>query len=325
MYIYLEEAIPELPLPGLFIDETMSTPLHIKTISEFHSLRGLPGPKHPLISVIDFDDMQRTFEPGTQGLTFDFYSISVKRGGNYRYRYGQQNYDFNKGVMFFMAPKQILQIDAEAGSEKPTGWMLLVHPDFLWNTILAAGIRKYDYFDYAVHEALFLSEDEESKIQQIIENIQQEYHTNIDRFSQSIIISQLETLLNYADRFYQRQFITRSKANHQVLEQLEKLLNDYFNTPDLFNKGLPTVQYISSQLHISASYLRSLLKILTAQNTQQFIHQKVVALAKEKLSTTDLTVSEIAYELGFEHSQSFNKFFKKKTDITPTEFRQRFN
>lgn len=309
----------------LLIDETMSTPVHIKTISEFHALRGLPSPKHPLISVINFDDVKNEFEKGTESLVFDFYSISVKRGMNHRYRYGQQDYDFNEGVMFFMAPHQVLTIEIDEENHPPTGWSLFIHPDFFWNTPLAAAIRKYDFFGYAVHEALFLSEDEELKIQQIIDNIRQEYLTSIDQFSQSIIISQLETLLNYADRFYQRQFITRNKANHLVLEQLEKLLDHYFETDDLSSKGLPTVQYISDQLHMSPTYLRSLLKMLTGQNTQQLIHQKVIDKAMEKLSTTNLTVSEIAYELGFEHSQSFNKFFKKKTNITPTEFKQRFH
>ncbi|MBO9730296.1 MAG: helix-turn-helix transcriptional regulator [Chitinophaga sp.] len=303
----------------------MTTPLHIKTISEYHALRGLPKPKHPLISVINFDDMDQSGELGAQSLIFDFYNISIKRGMNYKYQYGQQDYDFDEGIMFFMAPKQVLRIEKKEGYQNPSGWMLLIHPDFLWNTPLAAAIRQYEFFGYSVHEALFLSGEEELKIRQIIDNIQQEYHSNIDRFSQGIIISQLETLLNYSDRFYQRQFITRNKANHHVLEQLEKLLEDYFNDAALISKGLPTVQYISDQLHMSPTYLRSLLKMLTGQNTQQLIHQKVIDRAMEKLSTTDLSVGEIAYELGFEHPQSFNKLFKQKTSVTPMEFRQRFN
>lgn len=172
---------------------------------------------------------------------------------------------------------------------------------------------------------MFLSEDEEIKIQQIIENIKQEYQTNIDKFSQNIIISQLETLLNYSERFYQRQFITRQKAHHQFLEKLENLLNDYFESDDIKEQGLPSVQFLSEKLNMSPQYMRSLLKSLTGQTTQQIIHEKLIEKAKEKLSTTDLTVSEIAYELGFEHSQSFNKLFKSKTDISPLEFRKSFN
>lgn len=300
------------------------TPIRLKTISEFHALRGLPKPKHPLISVINFEDMEQS-EITKQSLMFDFYMISVKRDMTHKYKYGQQDYDFDEGVMFCMAPHQVLTISREEKGKNPSGWSLLIHPDFLWNTPMASGIRKYDFFDYEVNEALFLSEDEEIKVQQIIENIKQEYQSNIDKFSQNIIISQMETLLNYSERFYQRQFITRHKAHHQFLEQLEVLLNDYFERDDFKEKELPSVQFLSDKLNMSPQYMRSLLKTLTGQTTQQVIHEKLIEKAKEKLSTTELSVSEIAYELGFEHSQSFSKLFKAKTDISPLEFRKSFN
>ncbi|MFD2434641.1 helix-turn-helix domain-containing protein [Mesonia maritima] len=203
--------------------------------------------------------------------------------------------------------------------------MLLVHPDFLWNTALANKIKQYEYFEYSANEALRLSEKEEKTIVGIMENIQQEYHSNIDNFSQDIIIAHLETLLNYADRFYHRQFLTHRKVNHQVLDKFEKLLLDYFKNDTVTQKGLPTVQYVSEELNLSVSYLSRLLKTLTGQSTQQHIHNKLIEKAKERLSSTELTVSEIAYELGFEHSQSFSKFFKKKTDISPLDFRNSFN
>jgi AraC family transcriptional activator of pobA len=298
--------------------------LRIKTISEFHTLRGLPKPKHPLISVVSFDDMEHT-EPGQQNLIFDFYMISVKRDMAHKYRYGQKDYDFDEGVMFCMAPHQVLGIIREENGKNPSGWMLMIHPDFLWNTAMAGIIRKYDFFDYSVHEALFLSGDEEIKILQILQNIKEEYLSNIDRFSRNIIISQLETLLNYSERFYQRQFITRHKANHQLLERLEILLNDYFEADDFPVKGLPSVQLLSEKLNMSPQYMRSVLKSFTGQTTQQYIHEKLIEKAKEKLSITTLSVSEIAYELGFEHSQSFNKLFKSKTGISPLEFRKSFN
>jgi len=301
------------------------SPIRIKTISQFHTLRGLPKPKHPLISVINFEDMAKSSVIGRQTLMFDFYMISVKRDMNHKYRYGQQDYDFDEGVLFCMAPHQLLTIMREEDAKNPTGWSLLIHPDFLWNTPMATAIRKYEFFDYSVNEALFLSEDEEIKVQQMIENIKQEYQTNIDKFSQNIIISQLETLLNYSERFYQRQFITRHKAHHQFLEKLEILLNDYFKRDDFKTKGLPSVQYLSDEFNMSPQYMRSLLKTLTGQTTQQHIHEKVIEIAKEKLSTTELSVSEIAYELGFEHSQSFSKLFKAKTDVSPLEFRKSFN
>jgi AraC family transcriptional activator of pobA len=298
--------------------------LRIKTISEFHTLRGLSKPKHPLISVVSFDDMEHT-EPGQQNLIFDFYMISIKRDMAHKYRYGQKDYDFDEGVMFCMAPHQVLGIIREENGKNPSGWMLMIHPDFLWNMAMAGTIRKYDFFDYSVHEALFLSGDEEIKILQILQNIKEEYLSNIDRFSRNIIISQLETLLNYSERFYQRQFITRHKANHQLLERLEILLNDYFEADDFPVKGLPSVQLLSEKLNMSPQYMRSVLKSFTGQTTQQYIHEKLIEKAKEKLSVTTLSVSEIAYELGFEHSQSFSKLFKSKTGISPLEFRKSFN
>ncbi|MBW8522648.1 helix-turn-helix transcriptional regulator [Chryseobacterium chendengshani] len=300
-------------------------PIRIKTISQFHSLRGLPKPKHPLISVINFGDMTIAPENGKQSLLFDFYMISVKRDMTHKYTYGQLDYDFDEGVMFCMAPHQILSITREEDSKNPSGWALMIHPDFLWSTSMANAMKKYEFFEYSVNEALFLSEDEELKVGQIIENIKEEYQSNIDRFSQNIIISQLETLLNYCERFYQRQFITRQKANHQFLERLEILLTDYFTADHFTFTGLPSVQFLSEKLNMSPKYMRSLLKTLTGQTTQQHIHEKVIAIAKEKLSTTDLSISEIAYELGFEHSQSFSKLFKAKTDISPLEFRKSFS
>jgi len=301
------------------------SPIRIKTISQFHTLRGLPKPKHPLISVINFEDMAPALESIKQRLIFDFYMISVKRDMDHKYRYGQQDYDFDEGVMFCMAPHQILSIIREENGKNPSGWMMMIHPDFLWNTPLASTIKKYEFFDYSVNEALFLSEDEEIKIQQITDNIKQEYQTNIDKFSQNIIISQLETLLNYSERFYQRQFITRRKSHHQFLERLEILLKDYFEGNNLKEHGLPSVRFLSEKFNMSQYYMRNLLRTLTGQTTQQHIHEKLIEKAKERLSTTELSVSEIAYELGFEHSQSFSKLFKAKTDISPLEFRKSLN
>lgn len=300
-------------------------PIRIKTINEFHKLRGLAKPEHPLISVVNMEDI--TIPPGANetSIVFDFYFISLKRVPNATYKYGQNDYDFSEGTLFFMSPNQILGINAASYTEKPSGWVMLIHPDFLWNTSLAKNIRKYGYFDYSANEALFLSEKEETILNNIAESIKQEYHSNIDRFSKQIIITHLENFLSYAERFYNRQFITREKVNHQLLERLDKLLTDYFNNEDLITKGLPTVQHISETLNISPNYLRGLLNVLTGQNTQQHIHDKLIQKAKEKLSTTALSVNEIAYGLGFEHPQSFSKLFKAKTRQSPLEFRQSFN
>lgn len=245
---------------------------------------------------------------------------------NAKLKYGQQEYDFDEGVMFFISPNQVFRIEPELNPvTKRSGWMLLVHPDFLWHKPLATKIKQYDFFDYAVNEALFLSQKEEKIINGITANIRQEYHANIDKFSQNIIVSHIETLLNYSERFYERQFITRHPTHHKILHRLEDLLNDYFDSDDVISKGLPTVQFIAKELNASPNYLSRLLKTLTGQSTQQFIHDKLINKAKEKLSTTDLSVSEIAYELGFEHPQSFSKLFKNKTNLSPLEFRQSFN
>lgn len=300
----------------------------IKTISEYHKLRGLPAPEHPLISVVNYADIKLPADVSEMSWIFDFYLISLKRGIDGKFKYGQSEYefDFEEGIMFFIAPKQLFRIEIDTHStKKRSGWMLLIHPDFFWNTPLAKTIKRYEFFDYSVNEALFLSDKEEKKLNGIIQNIKEEYHSNIDKFSKQIIISHIEVLLNYSERFYNRQFITREKANHQILERLEKLLADCFNSDDLTSIGLPTVQYVAETLNLSQKYLSSLLNVLTGQSTQQHIHDKLIDKAKEKLSTTNLSVSEIAFELGFEHSQSFSKLFKTKTKLSPLAFRQSFN
>jgi AraC-like DNA-binding protein len=302
-------------------------PYRIKTISEFHHLRGLPPPEHPLISVINVEDIQKSAGEKPNLFVYDFYFIALKKNCAINMKYGQQQYDFDEGTMFFMSPNQVFGIEHSNNTqtEKRSGWMMFIHPDFLWNTSLARNIKRYEYFDYAVHEALFLSTKEEAVMNNIIENIQQEYHANIDKFSQDIIIAQLEVLLNYAERFYHRQFLTRKITNHQILDRMEDILTKYFVSDDLIKDGLPTVQQIAESLNVSPNYLSGLLKTLTGQSTQQHIHNKLIEKAKEKLSTTDLSVSEIAYELGFEYPQSFSKLFKSKTNVSPLEFRASFN
>lgn len=301
-------------------------PYRIKTISQYHQVMGLPKPAHPLISVINFNAIRQLPFNESINMVFDFYSISLKRDFNAKMKYGQQQYDFDEGIMFFISPGQVFGIELEKNETiKHSGWLLLVHPDFLWNMPLAKTIKQYAYFDYSVNEALYLSEKEEATIISIMQNMEQEYQSNIDKFSQSVIIAQLELLLTYADRFYNRQFITRKIANHQVLTRLEEILTTYFNNEDLIIKGLPSVQTIAAALNVSPNYLSSLLKVLTGQSTQQHIHDKLIEKAKEKLSTTGLSVSEIAYQLGFEHPQSFSKLFKTKTNFSPLAFRQSFN
>ncbi|PBQ30909.1 AraC family transcriptional regulator [Sphingobacteriaceae bacterium] len=301
-------------------------PYRIKSIKDYHQILGLSKPEHPLVSVVNLEEIKPYIGEEKVKVVFDFYMISLKKivNGNVKYSYGQQQYDFDEGILFYIAPDQVFSFQAD-DDFKSSGFVLLVHPDFLWGTSLAKLIKNYEFFNYSANEALFVSEKEETILNNIIKNIEQEYHSNIDKFSESIIISQLESLFNYSDRFYQRQFLTRKISNHQILDRLEKLLDDYFKNDDLLKSGLPTVQFLANQLSTSPNYLSGVLKTLTGQNTQQLIHSKLIEKAKEKLSTTNLTVSEIAYELGFEYSQSFSKLFKTKTKLSPLEFRAKFN
>lgn len=296
----------------------------IKTITEFHRFMNLPKPLHPMLGVIDFESVKHLPEEQPKNVILNFYSIWLKRNFNGKMKYGQQEYDFDEGLMSFFAPGQVF-ISEVAEPLQHSGWWLLIHPDFLWNTALAKTIKQYSFFGYAVNEALFLSEKEELIVTGILENIEREYRNNMDTFSQSIIISQVEALLNYADRFYHRQFLTRKVPHHRILEEVEFILSEYFNKNNVSISGLPTVEYIAYKLNVTPNYLSRLLNVLTGKSTQYHIQDKLIEKAKEKLSTTNLTVSEIAFELGFEHSQSFSRLFKRKTKVSPLEFRQSFN
>lgn len=305
----------------------MQQPYRIKTISQFHKFRNQPQPVHPLISVIDVSVAKHLNDDEPKSIVFDFYTIALKTVRNAKMKYGQQLYDFDSGMMSFSSPGQVISVELEKGKLlEQSGWLLLVHPDFLWNTPLAKKIKQYEFFNYAVNEALFVSENEKAIMTGIIQNIKKENHRSIDKFTQEIIVAQLEALLAYSDRFYQRQFITRGAANHQILDRLNDLLNACFNDEEAMRKsGLPTVAFVAGQLNVSPHYLSGLLRSLTGLNTQQHIHMKLIDKAKELLSTTSMTVSEIAYALGFEQIQSFSKLFKTKTNLSPLGFRQSFN
>jgi len=302
-------------------------PQQIRTITDFHRLHGLPKPLHPLISLVDYSLVKHTTEKNHISWVQQFYTIGLKRDVCGKFRYGQQEYDFDEGLMSFIAPGQVFRVEMFDYGEAPppSGWLLQVHPDLFWNTQLAKNIRKYAFFGYQVNESLFLSEKEETIILGIFRNIEREYRENIDKFSQNIIISQIETLLNYADRFYQRQFITRKINNHHLLDRLEAFLSAYLDDEDRLMEGPPSVKSVADELNVSPDYLTSMLRMLTGLTTQQHIQNKLIEKAKEQLSTTSLSISEIAYGLGFEHPQSFSKLFKAKTDQSPLAFRQSFN
>ncbi|KMQ68779.1 AraC family transcriptional regulator [Chryseobacterium sp. FH2] len=301
-----------------------SAPYSIKSISELHELFHLPKPHNPLISVadvslFDYENNREVWKHFSQ----DFYCVSVKQGNKCKMRYGQRYYDFNEGVMIFTKPGQVFSV-SETDAYQATGFALFFKADLIRNYPLGKSINQYGFFSYDLSEALHLSETEMNVVSALIQQIQQELKSNIDTFSQDIIVSHLDLLLNYANRFYNRQFITRKPASDEVLVRLENLLNDYFNE-NIVETGLPTVQFVAQQLNLSPDYLSDMLRSITGQTTQQHIHNKLIDKSKELLATTNLSVSEIAYQLGFEYPQSFNKLFKKKTDISPSEFRQSFN
>ena len=300
--------------------------LFIKTISDYHNFMELPRPQHPLVSVVRFEDIKRRQAAYSFKVVNGFYSVALKQTFNAKLKYGQQSYDFDEGVLAFIAPGQTLSVEVENGeSLNHKGWLLLIHPDFLWGTSLSRKMEKYDFFGYQLNEALHLSEKEETMLTDIMRNIEQEYRSNIDHFSQDVILAQIELLLTYSERFYQRQFITRKINNRSIVGRLENVLKDYFESENPLSVGIPTVEDIADKLKLSPNYLSTLLKVETGQSTQQHIQDALIKRAKSRLSTTEFSISEIAYELGFEHPQSFSKLFKSKTNVSPGQFRASFN
>jgi AraC-like DNA-binding protein len=306
-------------------NQHMKTPQKVSSISTLHQFLGLKEPANPLISVFNFDDVKLELETILGAITTDFYVIALKRdcaGG--KCKYGQQYYDFDKGIMSFIAPHQALQFD-DILLNKVRGFVLVLHPDFLHGYKLASDIKEYGYFSYTAYEALHLSEKEEKTIFDIIRNVEQEIDINMDSFTQDLLVSNLDLLLKYCDRYYNRQFLTRKKVNSDLLSKLEQLLDDYFKNDKLAINGIPSVHSIAEQLHLSANYLSDMLRVQTGQTTQQHIQNRLIEKAKELLSITSMSVSEIAYQLGFEHPQSFHRLFKSRTSFSPLEFRSSLN
>ncbi|MGO1787441.1 MAG: helix-turn-helix domain-containing protein [Sphingobacterium sp.] len=297
----------------------------IDSISDVHRLFGLPKPLHPLISLIDNRTNQIDSRKLPQAHVLNFYKISYKTKLDGKLTYGQGYYDFDEGGLLFASPMQVIGSHGPDDVRDHGGYTLLIHPDFFLGHPLAKKIKQYGFFSYAANEALHLSDQEKETIMLVFKIIDEELNSRIDDFSQNVIIAQIELLLNYGDRFYKRQFLTRKAANHDLLQKLEDLLDAHFNQEKSLTRGIPTVQYLADQLNISASYLSDMLRSLIGQNAQQLIHHKLVEKAKEILSTSNLSVAEIAYQLGFEHPQSFSRMFKTKTKLSPLAFRKSFN
>ncbi|HEY9046405.1 MAG TPA: helix-turn-helix domain-containing protein [Ohtaekwangia sp.] len=292
----------------------------INSIPELHKTFGLPEPEHPLISINGLITPQSFEKLNGKPVIYNFYSICIKKNFSGKVKYGQTRYDHDGGVLSFYAPGQVIatEISDEDGA---MGDWLIFHPDLLMSYPLHTKIKEYGYFSYSLNEALHLSAKEEQVMENIWTDIKQEYQQNIDSFSQDVIVSHLDLLLNYSNRFYNRQFITRKKVNNDMLAKFEDQLNHYFASEDTLKSGLPTVQYFSDRLFVSAQYLSDLLKSISGMTTQQHIHHKLIEVAKEKLMGTNLSVAQIAYELGFEYPQSFNKLFKNKVGMSPNEYR----
>lgn len=291
------------------------------SLSRLHKALDIPAPMHPLVSLINNAGGDIPLEKLPNPHILSFYKISYKMNLQGKFRYGQHYYDFDEGGMFFVSPNQITGGHAPLSDQ--SGYTLLFHPDFLLGYGLAKKIKVYGFFSYSVNEALHLSEKEKATVIAVFQSIEEELKGRIDHFSQDVVISQIELLLNYANRFYSRQFITRKAVSTDLLQRVEDILRACFESPH--KQGLPTVQYLSAQLNVSASYLSDMLRSLTGQNAQQHIHNHLIEKAKEQLSTSHVSISELAYELGFEHPQSFSKLFKLKTGMSPLNFRRSFN
>ncbi|HEA22511.1 hypothetical protein LCGC14_2345440 [marine sediment metagenome] len=300
-----------------------NTPLKINSISEFHQSMSLKKPKHPLISLVNFKDIVKHKDEVLREFVFGFYTIAIKKDFKGKFKYGQNHYDFDEGVMSFISPGQLLS-ESNANEDPISGHLLMFHPDFLRGYALEEKLMTMGFFSYSLCEALYLSEDEQQMIEGVMNNIGTEYNSSIDLYSQDVMISHLEVLLNYSNRFYNRQFITRKHINNDLLANLEKELNSYMDSNASQNEGLPTVQMLSKKLNVSPSYLSDMLKGLTGLTVQQHIQEKLIDKAKTLLSTTSLRVAEVAYLLGFEHPQSLNRIFKKKTDVSPLQYRRSF-
>ncbi len=294
----------------------------LESIPEMHRMLGIPGPVHPLITLIDRTNGQIDMSRLPASYVSGFYKISFisKLGG--KFKYGQAFYDFNEGSLLFTAPNQVV---GGVGSYRDSeGYSLIFHPDFLQGYPLARKIKNYGFFSYAINEALHLSEQERSTMLAIFSIVREELNSRLDDFSQEVIVSQIELLLSYSKRFYKRQFLTRQAVASDLLQQLEDLLNGYFEEEAAATHGIPTVQYLADRLNYTPNYLSDMLRSLSGLNAQQHIHLKLIEKSKELLSGTNMTISEVAYELGFEHPQSFSRLFKLKTQVSPVQYRSAF-
>lgn len=294
----------------------------INNITEIHDFFGLEKPKHPLISVLRVNKQLQNMDIENFKYSLGLYQISLKDKCPFTItNYGRNSYDFQEGTMIFTAPNQVLEFQKTDNDKIAGGWTVIFHPDLIRKSELGKKIDNYSFFSYATNEALHLSEEEQKTVTEIAEKIEKEYNNNIDTHSQTLMISNLELLLNYCTRFYDRQFFTRTNLNKDIVVQFEQFLKDYYKSHKPKAIGVPTVQYCGEALNLSPKYLSDLLRKETGRNTQDHIHSFVINKAKNILLNSNESVSEIAYSLGFEYPQYFSKIFKKRVKMSPSEFR----
>lgn len=298
---------------------------HFKTLSAYIDYLELPRPEHPMLSVFSAagDGFLPCPKESSPPITNDCYSISLKKVVKGKLNYGRTQYDFTNGALIFIAPRQVLQWDSSVVYDQK-GFSINFHEDFIKGTELAQQIKKYGFFSYAVNEALHLSPKEEKQIESIVEHIDIEYQNNQDEFSKEIIISQLSTLLKYANRFYERQFINRKELSNDLLEQFNQQLEDYFDSGQLQEKGIPSIEEIADRLSVSQRYLSDTLKKETGKTSTEHLQLYLIDEAKNILLDPKKSVSEVAYELGFEYPPYFSRLFKKKEGISPSSYREKY-
>lgn len=294
--------------------------LTFEHISDLMRRLRLRAPLHPLITLVNYDKEQPDRNDSGKVLSLDFYKISFKHSFTGSIKYGPGSYDFKEGGLAFVGPRQLVTMSADEADYQ--GYALYFHPALLQGHPLAKTIRhRYGFFSYAVAEALFLSEKEKTVISALFGAIATELENNLDHFSTDVLLSQIELLLNHSNRFYNRQFLTRKHLHHDLIDRMDIYLAELLNTGEGIIHGTPSARQIAEHLNVSQRYLSDMLRSLTGMTTQQHIHLHLIQKAKELLSSTAMTTGEIAYRLGFEHPQSFNKLFKQKTNMTPAGFR----
>ena len=299
----------------------MAEVIKIASITDLHQRLGLVSPKHPLITVFSDQEIQLDRVKENTRFISEMYLIIFKEGVSGSIGYGRNSYDFQHGTLIFVAPGQVMTSPTREMIKNNKGWSLLFHPDLIRKDQLGSEIDKYTFFSYEITEALHLSADEQEYITTIITQLKKEYSKYLDQHSQQLIISNLELFLNYCRRFYDRQFYTRSNINQDTVAQFEKLLKDYFNTPNLRQTGLPSVSYFGEKLNISSNYLSDLLKKETGKSTRSHINDILIDKIKTALLSSSASISEIAYSLGFDYPQSLSRLFKSKTGHSPKEYR----